>query len=417
MGKIKKYYVEGYGCAFNLAETNQIKTLFDENNFSRTNFPKKADILLVNTCAVKDTTEKRMLFRLKSLYEQKKPLAKLFAFGCLAATRKKTIQKINSEIIVLGTDLKALCHALDFETKSFSPKTQCESSSKLVSIIPISTGCVGNCTYCATKLARGDLSSYSVKLINQSFSKIAKNGGEIWLTSQDLGCYGFDIKKDICSLLKILLKNDGDYLIRLGMMNPNHFFSKKEEIMEIFDNPKVFKFLHLPLQSGSDKILKKMNRKYSVKEFVSGVSFARKMFPQITIATDIIVGFPGETKKDFQDTIKIIKKTLPDVINISRYSKRPQTVAAKMEFQLTESEKKDRSRILTKLKNNLLIEKNKQLIGKEFEIFVSEKKVDGTFVGRNINYRPIVVSLGFGKKIKVKIMKAYSNFFVGEGIS
>lgn len=407
------YYVEGYGCAFNLAETEQIKSMFDDRKIKKTLEPKKADLIVVNTCAVKDVTEQRMLFRLNQLNNIKKKGAKVFAFGCLAATRKKTIQAVSNEIIVLDTKLESLCKALEFEIKKFSPIAKEKNKSSLVSIIPISVGCVGNCTYCATKLARGNLISYSVDSINSSFKKAIKKNGEIWLTSQDLGCYGFDIGTTLFQLMEKLLINEGHYFVRLGMMNPNHFLKDSKNILSIFDDDRVFKFLHLPLQSGSDKILKKMNRCYTSKDFEKCVSISRKKFPNISIATDIIVGFPGETETDFQQTIKILKKIKPDVINISRYAKRPGTVAAKLP-QFTEAEKKRRSKIITQLKKEILMEKNKQFVGKTFEVFVSEKKPNEQFVARTIDYRPVVVDSGFGKKIKVKITSAFTTFFMGK---
>lgn len=409
-----KYYIEGYGCSFNLAETDQIKDLFEENKVKQTSSPERADILLVNTCAVKDTTEQRMLFRLKTLAHQKRASARLFAFGCLAATRKKIIQSTSPEIIVLDTDLESLCKALEFELKKFSPSSKNGKENSLVSIIPVSLGCLGACTYCATKLARGDLHSYSLKSINESFKKDAKKNGEIWLTSQDMGCYGFDIKSNLPKLMELLLKTQGKYFVRIGMMNPNHFLRRKKEIMEIFNNKKVFHFLHLPLQSGSDKILKKMNRLYSSDEFIKSVEFARKKCPGITIATDVIAGFPGETEKDFAATIRVLEITRPDLINISRYAKRPDTKAAKMPDQLTESQKKERTKVLTDLRNKILLENKNKLVGFEFEAFVSEKKPKGKFVARTINYLPVIVDSNYGEKVRVKLTEASTHFFFGE---
>ncbi len=409
-----KYYVEGYGCAFNLAETEQIKGLFEKNNFTSTAKPSEASILLVNTCAVKDTTEKRMLHRLKTLFKEKTPNGKLIAFGCLAATRQETIQKISDEIIVLDTDLESLCKVLEVEVEKFSPKMKKVESKELISIIPISVGCLGSCTYCATKIARGDLHSYSIDVINKSFQDALTHSKEIWITSQDLGCYGFDQNTNLRNLLETLLKNEGKYFVRLGMMNPNHFLMQHNEIMKIFDDSRVFKFLHIPLQFGSNRILKEMNRQYNAEQFVKCVELARKEVPEITVATDVIVGFPGETEKEFEETLDVLGKIKPDVINIARYSKRPETNAAQMQNQLQEGEKKERSKKLTEFRAKLFNEKNEKMVGKTFEALVSEKKYEGSFIARISTYRPVVVPEKYGKFVKVKITKASTNFFFGK---
>jgi MiaB/RimO family radical SAM methylthiotransferase len=285
---------------------------------------------------------------------------------------------------------------------------------EIISIIPVATGCIGNCAYCITKLARGDLCSYSEKEIEGAFRKAASESKEIWLTSQDLGCYGLDINSSLPKLLKRLLNVKGKYFVRLGMMNPGNFKKIRKQLMPLFKNKHLYKFLHLPVQSGSGRILKAMGRKYNKMDFLGCVRIARSHCPEITIATDVIVGFPGETRKDFEETLSLLSKARPDVVNISRYGKRPGTLAARMQSQLSEAEKKARSRELSSFCRNLFLEKNSSLVGEEFEALVSEKAKGGFFTARTENYRPVLVRSRFGKFIKVRIMGAHSHFFDGE---
>jgi MiaB/RimO family radical SAM methylthiotransferase len=358
-----------------------------------------------------------MLSRISFLFENKGSGAKLFVFGCLSAARGAPIKKISEKITVLDTNLESLCRALKIKPKKFSPEMKSVKIREMISIIPIATGCIGGCSYCITKIARGELHSYSEKEIEVAFKKAMAESMEIWLTSQDLGCYGVDSNSSLPKLLKRLLKNEGDYFVRLGMMNPNHFKKIHKQLMPLFENRRLYKFLHLPVQSGSDRILKAMGRKYSGKVFLNCLKVARASQPNITISTDVIVGFPGETKADFEKTLALLGRAKPDVVNISRFGKRPGTAASLMKPQVQESEKKERSRKISSFCKDLFLEKNKKLVGKEFDALVSEKAGNGFFTARTDCYRPVLVKSCFGKFVRVRITKAYSNFFEGEIVS
>ena len=411
---MKSFFVEGYGCSLNLSETEQVAGFLKENNFEQIKDFKKADFVIINTCSVKQVTEQRMLSRICFLLEHKKSLSKLIVMGCLASAQNETIQKISKEIIVLGTSLALLCRVLGVKEKEFSPEIIPVKSHELISIISISTGCLGNCAYCSSRLARKNLHSYSVESIKFAFKKALESGSkEIWITSQDLGCYGFDINSSLPELLKELLKNKGNFRIRLGMMNPNHFLKIRKELMQLFSDERLYQFLHLPVQSGSDKVLKAMNRKYSVKDFVSCIEYARKIVPQISISTDIIVGFPGESEQDFKKSLALVKKIRFDVVNVSRFGKRKGTLAEKMPNQLNELEKKERSRYLAEFFDKIALEKNKGLVGREFLCLVSERATNG-FNGRTNEYKPVFLKKGFGHLVKAKLVLARAHFFEGE---
>lgn len=412
----KKFYVEGYGCSMNIAETEQIKGFLKSKKFSLAKIPEKADFIIINTCAVKDQTENRMINRIKKLYKiAVENKSKLIVFGCLPKVNAERMREISDKIILMSPALEELSSFLALGKEEFSPKIKEIRCSKYITIIPIAKGCKGSCTFCCTKAARGALKSHSKGDIVNKFRSSLKETKEIWLTAQDTGCYGQDTGENLPSLLKELLKTKGNFRIRVGMMNPDHLLEFYKEYISLFKDRRVYRFFHIPVQSGSDKILKLMGRNYGSKEFIKLVGKIRKDIPSTTISTDVIVGFPSETENDFIKTVSLLKKTKPDVVNISRYGARPKTAASKMKGQLHGRVKKARSRILTELCRELALENNKKFLGKTQEIFVSEKGPKGNFVGRNSSYKAVVIRKNLlGKFAKVKVKKAFAHHLAGE---
>jgi len=412
-----KAHVEGYGCSLNKADTQAIESMLKEQGFGTAGIESlgKGDIAVINACAVKETTEKRMLSRIERLNKlaEKKKFT-LIVFGCLSRISPERVEKISQKIVLLPPELESLAEFLGIEKKGFSPENR-EDSEGIISIIPICRGCLGECSYCAVRHARGILKSRSIEGIAKEFRKGLENGKkEFWLTAQDCGCYGFDIGENLASLLKRLLKEKGNYRIRLGMMNAQHLRKFLPELLEQMKDERVFKFLHLPLQSGNDRILKLMNRKYSVKEWLACVKECRRKFPEISMATDIIVGFPAEAEKEFEGTLKAIESAECDVVNISRYGKRPFTQAAKMR-EVQSIEKKFRSRKATEVYGALAMKANAKMIGKECVVLIDEKGKERTVVGRSGNYKPVVLMKGkIGNFAEVKIISAEKSFLKGE---
>jgi MiaB/RimO family radical SAM methylthiotransferase len=179
-------------------------------------------------------------------------------------------------------------------------------------------------------------------------------------------------------------------MVRVGMMNPNSVRPILSKLSEAFRSPKVYKFVHMPVQSGSDEILEKMRRRYTADDYMNIIRFLRAKLPEISFATDVIAGFPGETDEDFAKTIKLMELTKPDKINITRYSKRPQTSAAEL-YDMPDRIKKDRSRMLTKLWLELAGENNRRYLGKELEVLVTERGRGGTMKARTKNYTGVVI--------------------------
>jgi MiaB-like tRNA modifying enzyme len=280
----------------------------------------------------------------------------------------------------------------------------------IINIVQICEGCLGDCSYCIVKKVKGKLNSYpSDKILKEIEGSVRTGCKEIWLTSQDNGCYGIDNDNSIVELLKRVIKIKGNFKIRLGMINPNHVLEHLDALISVFKDDKMFKFLHIPVQSGSDKILKDMNRYYTSDDFLKIVKAFRKEIPEITIATDIIVGYPTEGDSDFKQSIELIKELKPDVLNISRYWQMPGTEAAELP-QLDVKEIMKRSKEMSSLFDSIALENNKKLVGKEYKVLVDEGK-KGNWIARNDNYKQIIINSDkelYGKCLNVKVTEAGS---------
>ena len=286
----------------------------------------------------------------------------------------------------------------------------------VVETVQILQGCLSNCTFCATKLAKGNTYSFSEARILARVESAVKDGcKEVWLTSQDNGTYGIDRRTNIAALLQKVCKIDGHFFIRNGMSNPQWVKKFQKELIAAYKNEKIFKFLHIPVQSGSDKVLRDMRRGYAVEDFKKIIAAFRKDVPGVAISTDIICGFPTETDEDFKATVRLIKWLQPDMVNLSQFWPRPGTKAAEMK-QLSGAEKKERSRQLTKLCDEITLAQNKRWVGKTCKALVDEQNEDGTFVARNASYRPILLkgNLKLGDLVTATIKNAETKYLVGE---
>lgn len=388
-----------------------------------------ADVIIYNTCAVKGPTENRMIDLLKRVPRGKK----LIVVGCLPLINFERLQREVSfdgaagpalgekivgvvEAVLRGEKMLALENAEKAKPSLNLPRVRVNP---IVGIIPISYGCLGSCTYCCVVFARGRLRSYTVdEIINRVKSDLADGVREFWLTSQDTACYGIDIGTSLPELMEAVCKVDGEFKVRVGMMTPNVALKILDELIEAYKNEKVFKFLHLPVQSGDNQVLVRMRRFYTVENFKHIVDAFRKTFPKITIATDVICGFPGETTEAFKKTLQLLEEVRPDIVNISKFFARPRTPAAKMNEALPFSEVKERSVTLSRLALRIALEKNMEWIGWEGEILIDERgTVLNSWVGRNFAYKPVVVRSTanlLGKTVQVKVLKAFTTHLEGE---
>lgn len=409
-----KIHVEGYGCSMNMAETEEIKGHSISNNFSISN-ESEADFLVINTCAVKEQTELKMLKRIKKLNEiAEKNNKQLIVFGCLPKINPGLIESVSSNIIQIGPDLEKLSQVLGIKEEEFSPSINQVKENDFVTIIPINNGCTSFCSFCGTKFARGNLKSYDANKLKKKFINSLGESKEFWITSQDTGAYGLDTKTSLPELLKSFLEVKEDFRIRIGMMNPQHLKRIYSELVPLFKDKRLYKFLHIPLQSGSDRILKLMKRGYKAEQYKELIKNLKKDVLGITIATDVIVGFPTETEDNFLETMNIVKETKPDITNISRFGARPGTEAAKMKGQLHSRDKKEMSRRLTSLCRLISFQQNKRMIGKKERIYVSEIGERGCFMGRTSNYKAFIVDEDLrGLFVDVTVKEAFPSYLEG----
>jgi len=403
-------YIQTQGCSLNHSDSEVMAGILKKSKFNIVDKPEQSDLIIFNSCIVKRPTEIAFYKQLEEFQKLKKPI---IIAGCIPQVKPKKLRdfsligvdQINSIVEVVEETLNnniVKLLARENNKRLNLPKIR---KNKIIEIIPICKGCLGECAYCTVKNARGKLISYkSDEILEQALAAVNQGAKELWITAQDTGAYGKDIETNLPKLITKLTKIPGNFKIRVGMMNPNHALTYLDELIEVYKNEKVFKFLHLPVQSGNNDILKLMKRKYTVEEFKQIIKKVREQIPDITIATDIICGFPTETEEQFKDSIRLIEEINPNVINISRFWPRPFTEAEKME-QIHPKETKERSRALTTAFEWTAFKNNKKWIGWEGEVIIDEIGKDNTWVGRNFAYRPIIIKgdYNLGDKVKVKV--------------
>lgn len=407
-----KYYVESYGCTMNFGEGEELSERMDSLGYSRSPTADEADIVILNTCTVVETTEKRMIKRMNELKAAGK---EVIVTGCMAKVQPSRVEiRLPGSLIVPPEDYG------DF-SRRVAEHYGCGTPVNIVSnektaIIPIAQGCRGNCTYCITRFARGTLKSYDASAIKERFDNLVDRGvKEILITAQDTGCYGADTGTDLGELIRLLLTKEGNYRIRVGMMNPNSLKPVLNSILDAFGDERVYKFLHIPVQSGSDSVLKNMKRHYTVEEFFTLIDRIRARYPDISIATDLIAGFPEESDEDHRKSLDLIEKLKADTINITRFSPRPGTAAFDMR-QINGRILKERSSELTVMKNKIEADINSTMVGKVYPALVSEKSADGSVIARTNNYRPIVIKedIPLGSMVDVKVTESYPTYLLGK---
>jgi MiaB-like tRNA modifying enzyme len=417
-----KIFVEAYGCSASFADSEMISGLIVNGGHTLVDNSSKSDLNIVVTCSVKDVTANKMIHRIKSL--KSKPLV---VAGCFPKAEKNTVEKFSGNASLLGPNSLGMTLQVIDSTLNGKKQVALEDSdlskvglpkvrlNPVVGIVEIASGCMSECTFCQTKLSKGDLSSYRLgDIVRQVQTEIKEGCKEVWLTSTDNGCYGFDIGTDLPSLVNAVVEIPDDFMIRVGMMNPMYMPRIKEELVKSFDNDKVFKFLHIPVQSGSDKVLHDMKRGHTVGTFREIVKKVKEKFGDFTISTDIIVGFPSETEEDFQKTVNLLDEVRPDMVNLSKYSIRPGTEAAKWK-QIDAAEVKRRSKIIFEQINKTSLENNKKWIGWTGKVLFDEKINEGV-KGRNFAYKPIFVrnQVDIGQYHTVEITDATINSLLGK---
>lgn len=432
MDKVR-VFVKSFGCSANVSDGEFLAGCLARAGFQLVDDMELAQIVVYNTCGVKQPTEDRVVYALKKVPRDKK----LVIVGCLPLINLERLRRETSFNAVAGPALGegivelvqrvldgervcALDSAITAKPSLLLPKRRFNHA---VGIIPISYGCSGACAYCCVRFARGRLRSYGIdEIVERVKLDIQEGVREVWLTAQDTGCYGRDIGVSLADLLNDVCRLPGKFYVRVGMMTPNFALEILDELVKAFQNEHVFKFLHLPVQSGDNQVLKLMNRKYTVEEFQLILNRFREKIPRVTIATDIICGFPGETIEAFENTLNLIKQTKPDIVNVSKFFPRPGTPASKMrELFVPASEIRRRSRKIAALVKETGLLNNKRWIGWRGTVLIDEKGKTDSWVGRNFAYKPVVFlnrgSNLLGRFVDAEIVDATSTFLKGRILS
>ena len=417
----KRVYVKSFGCSANLADGEFIAGCLSKAGFEVVDEPQDAEILLYNTCAVKSPTENRVIDILRKAPRDKR----LVVTGCLPLINFGRLEKEVAFDGVAGPApgakiVEVLRRVAAGEKVvylgGFSKPSLCLPKipvNRVVSVVPINYGCLGKCSYCCVHFARGRLRSYPIdEIVERVKLDLVSGAKEVWLTSQDTACYGKDIGTSLAGLLRRICEIEGDFFVRVGMMNPDNALGMLDELVEAYKDKKVFKFLHLPVQSGDDEVLKLMNRRYTVEDFKTVVQAFRKEIPRLTLSTDVICGFPGESVEAFERTKRLIAEVRPDIVNVSKFFSRPRTPAEKM-VSLPPEEVNRRSREMAELSKRISFERNRAWIGWEGAVLFDERGKGESWMGRNFAYKPVVVKGGeslVGRFVQVRVVNAFSTY-------
>ncbi len=432
-------YFKTYGCAFNQLDSEVMIGFLQRNGYVITSDLNSADIVVINSCTVKNSAETKLFNDIKRFKSENK---KIVVCGCVPQAEPSYLKTKLKDITVLGiNELDKICSAVDktyngdvlqnLSDLSFSniKLNRCEKenlrlnsyvynidskdelqkkSKNIIGIVPINEGCLNHCTYCKTKYARGSLFSYSIMAIKEAVENKLKNGiTEIYLTSQDTACYGYDIGCNLVDLLKEILTIKMDFKIRIGMGNPNLFLKIIDDILSLMlKDKRIYRFLHIPIQSGNDRILKQMRRPYTVNDYKLIVNTARAKIPNITIANDIIVGYPTETQAEFYETLKLVDDVKFNVLNFSRFWLRPNTIASKIYVKtdfVDGLESKKRAIELKERFEKIALINNSEWIGFTGYVKIIENGKIGTdsVIARNDYYKPIVINNAKKNKLKI----------------
>ena len=396
-----------FGCQLNFSEGEKIKGLLAKMGFGFTDSEEAAQLIILNTCAVRETAEERVFGRIGALkhYKEKNPDVIIGLAGCMTA-ESHVVEKIRKSYpfvdLVCGTSaldklpkliydiLNGTRHAFDTNEYGdiiFEGAEQLRDSRYKASV-PIMYGCNNFCTYCIVPYVRGrERSRRPQAIIDEVRSLAARGYKEIMLLGQNVNSYGRELTDGMSfpQLLRKLNEIDGDFIIRFMSSHPKD--AGRDLIDAILECDKVGKHLHLPVQSGSDSILEAMNRRYTVSQYMEIVDYARSKCSDFSFSTDIIVGFPNESREDFEGTIRLMKRVVYDNIYSFIYSKRSGTSAALIEDRISDEEKGLRMRELLEVQRELATEANKRFIGRTMRVLADGKsKHDGFLTGKSSEF-------------------------------
>ncbi len=433
---MKKYYIETMGCQLNENDSEKIAGITEKAGFEQTNNPADADLVIFNTCCVRENAEERLFGKLGELKKQREEKGTIIAIGGCMMQEPHILDKIkqsyNYTDIVFGThtlhkfeedlkkaieDRKKIRDVIDIDGEVIEG-LPIKRNDKYRASVTIMYGCNNFCSYCIVPYVRGRERSREPKKILEEVSILAKEGyKEITLLGQNVNSYNGGENYKFANLLNDVCKIEGIERIRFVSPHPKDF---TDDVIEaIANNEKVARVIHLPLQSGSSNILKVMNRKYTKEQYLELVEKMRKRIPNVVFSTDIIVGFPGETKEDFEDTLDVVRKVNFEQVYMFIYSRRVGTVADRMENQIPEEIKHQRFDKLKELYDSRVSENNEKYVGTTQKLLVEgfSKNDKNVLTGRT-DTNKVVNFEGtedlIGKIINIKITEEHKWYLTGK---
>lgn len=415
------------GCAANFGDGEEIGEKFAQKGFHVSfEFPSETpDTIVLNACTVKGISGAVKLARRIRATFQKVPV---WVTGCATEDLRRELERLYPDFTFGPKDAHKneeaflqFTHKLNISASEQTAFAQDISCHRGIGIVNIEEGCLDSCHYCSTHLVKGILKSASPEsIVRRVQRKVEQGNREIFLTGQDTSCYGFDIHTNLAELLqRIIVKVPGDYKLRVGMGNPRHVFRYLEALVETFTDEHLYKFIHIPVQSGSDKILRAMNRRHSSSDFFKIAETFLAYFPELNLGTDIIVAYPGETREDFEASLELVRKVRPSICNITRFVPREGTPATKLPYSISKEERYARSAEMSRLFQSIALDSNRKFIGKKLNVIVEKKgSRPGTTIARDDFYRPVALrgECAFGTRLCVQIKEAETFALVGEPI-
>ena len=434
---MKKYYIITIGCQMNKSDSERIASYLENLGFILAEERLKADFVVITTCGVRASAENR-IFGLIPRIRKENPAVKIILTGCLSKREdiKKRVGNTVDTWMPIG-EFSVLDDLINnqHQTSNIKYQNRLKSGeylniapkylSRYSAYVPIGNGCDNYCTYCVVPYARGREVYRSADDILQEVKGLIEKGyKEINLIAQNVNSYIDDRKQktenrqiNFARLLKMVNDIPGDFWIRFSSSHPKDM---SDELIDILPQlTKVCEHVHLPVQAGDDGVLKSMNRHYSVEHYKGLIKKIRRAIPEAAITTDVIVGFPGETREQFENTLKLFKEVKFDMAYIAEYSPRPGTAAAKLEDNVAKEEKKKREEELTAVLRETALENNRKYLGKTVDILVEGKNRKGKWFGRtrtdkNVEIKSDEPETVSGEFIKVKITEARDFGMKGE---
>ncbi|WP_278625158.1 tRNA (N6-isopentenyl adenosine(37)-C2)-methylthiotransferase MiaB [Parabacteroides gordonii] len=437
----KKLFIETYGCQMNVADSEVVASIMKMDGYAMTDKIEEADAVFVNTCSVRDNAEQKIYGRLQyfqSLKRKKKSLI-VGVLGCMAERVKEELIKVHHADLVVGPDsymdLPNLVGAVEHGEKAINVELSTQETYKDViplklggvhisGFVSIMRGCNNFCTYCIVPYTRGRERSRDVESILNEIRDMRDQGyKEMTLLGQNVNSYAFEKEGETVTfpmLLERVALEAPDMRIRFVTSHPKDMSDDTLRVIAAHNN--ICKYIHLPAQSGSSKILKVMNRKYTREWYLDRIAAIRRIVPEASIATDLFCGFHSETEEDYQETLSLMREVKYDAAFLFKYSERPGTYAAKhLPDTVEEEEKVRRLQGMIDLQNQLSEESNLRDVGKEFEVLVEgfSKRSREQLFGRTSQNKVVIFdkkNYKVGQFVKVRITRASSATLFGETI-